>query len=100
MDYYKSEIDGYVTAIAAHDAENHRYAVESIEGGLNLSEIDEAEYNRLLSVLSAKPYEHGYFSRLKADTLEWELVELPPAPDDEAEVEDYENALADLGVKL
>lgn len=45
--------------------------------------------------------ESGHAYMLKADTLEWELVELPePEPvEDEATTEDYEAALAELGVK-
>lgn len=88
MNYYKSVIDGYISAIVSFDTENHRCAVESIEDGLNLSEIDEAEYNGLLSVLSEKPFESGYRARLRADTLEWELVELPPMPEPEPTAEE------------
>ena len=42
----------------------------------------------------------GYIYQLRADTLEWVLVELPPMPEDdeEATAEDYEEVLADLGV--
>ena len=45
----------------------------------------------------------GYTYKLRADTLEWELVELPPEPDpgeDEATAEDYEAALQELGVRV
>lgn len=41
----------------------------------------------------------GYVYQLRADTLEWEVVELPPIPEDEdATAEDYENALGRFGV--
>lgn len=44
----------------------------------------------------------GYCNRLRTDTLEWELVELPPEEeqDDEATAEDYEAALSELGVNV
>ena len=44
----------------------------------------------------------GYRYRLRADNLEWELVELPPAPeeDEEATAEDYEAALREVGVDV
>lgn len=44
----------------------------------------------------------GYTYMLNATTLEWELVELPPTPEPEpdAEISDYEQQLADLGVRF
>lgn len=44
----------------------------------------------------------GFQYRLRADNLEWELVELPPAPaeDDAATLEDYEAALREVGVEV
>ena len=43
----------------------------------------------------------GLVYMLRADSHEWELVELPPMPipDEEATTEDYEAALAELGVR-
>lgn len=86
MRYYKMIIDGYLIAVG------------SGSGG---EEITETEYNNLLSVIHNKPTApEGYDYRLK-DTLEWELYELPPMPieDEEATTEDYEAALAELGVR-
>lgn len=43
----------------------------------------------------------GFTYKLRADTLEWELVELPPIEeDDEATESDYITALQDLGVEV
>ncbi len=68
-------------------------------------EITEDEYNEILSVLQDRPVPpSGYDYFLRADTLEWELVELPPEPEDEPSVaataEDYEAALQRLGVTV
>lgn len=63
--------------------------------------ITEAEYNTILNLIHNKPIaESGYDYRLRED-LEWELYELPePEPiEEEATTEDYEVALAELGVK-
>lgn len=49
--------------------------------------ITESEYNAILNLIRNKPSApEGYDYWLKADTLEWELVELPepePTPEDE-----------------
>lgn len=44
----------------------------------------------------------GFTYKLRADTLEWELVELPETidTDDEATESDYIDALQDLGVEV
>lgn len=51
---------------------------------------------------SALKAPHGYQYRLRADTLEWELVEMPPVEpeDEEATAEDYEAALKEMGVNV
>lgn len=88
MRYYKTIADGYLVMISENT------------GG---EEITEAEYNSLLSIIHAAPTApDGYQYRLRADTLEWELVELPPVEpeDDEATAEDYEAALREVGVVL
>lgn len=66
-------------------------------------EITENKYNDILFAISNRPTApSGYTYKLRADTLEWELVELPPEPviDEDATAEDYEQALAELGVRL
>ena len=54
------------------------------------TEITEAEYNEILSVIDARPTPpDGYDYRLKTD-LTWELFELPPEPDDVDDAEALE----------
>lgn len=67
-----------------------------------LNPISEEEFNRIKSIHSERPTaQDGYTYKLKADTLEWELVELPPVEtDDEATESDYIDALQDLGVEV
>lgn len=67
-----------------------------------LNPISEEEFNRIKSIHSEKPTApDGYTYKLKADTLTWELVELPPIEDDdEATESDYITALQDLGVDV
>ena len=85
--YYKIIENGYIIAVTI---------------GAGQTSISEEEYNELLGIFRTKPADpDGYCYMLLADTLEWELVELPPEPEDpEAEISDYEQALADLGVRL
>lgn len=88
MRYYKTIIDGYLVSVGT---------------GTGGTEITETEYNELLSIIHNRPTApSGYDYRLKADTLEWELVELPPIDDtdEEATESDYIEALQDLGVEV
>ena len=74
-----------------------------INGYILAIEKTDADYNELHQIIMEKPADpEGYQYRLRVDTHTWELVELPPAPepDPEAEISDYEQALADLGVRL
>lgn len=65
-------LDGYIVSVSASDA----------------------QYAAIVSELSARPVPpDGYDYRLRADTLEWELVELPPAPDPEEQDIPAEEAL-------
>jgi hypothetical protein len=72
--------------------------------GIVGEEITESEYNELRGIIRTAPLAPGgYTYKLRADTLEWELLELPPEPDpgeEDATADDYEAALSDLGVKL
>lgn len=66
MKYYKQIDGGYITAIGM------------VKRGGN---ITKAEYDRLLDIIHNRPEDPaGYEYKLKDDTLEWELVELPPEP--------------------
>lgn len=73
MIYGKIVIDGYVCAVTTG-------------GG---AEITESEYNEILSAIQSKPADqNGYQNKLRADNLEWELVELPPEPEPELTAEE------------
>ena len=68
-----------------------------------LNPITEAEFNRIKSIHSERPAaQDGFTYKLKADTLTWELVELPPIDDtdEDATESDYIDALNDLGVEV
>lgn len=86
MEYKKIIVDGYILGLAEV---------------ANNGNISKAEYDRITEVIHSKPIaESGYDYRLRED-LTWELYELPPMPieDEEATAEDYEAALAELGVR-
>ena len=74
----------------------------SVGTGTGGTEITESEYNDLLSIIHNRPTpQTGFDYKLKADTLTWELVELPPVEDDtDATESDYITALQDLGVEV
>lgn len=58
--------------------------IVSLSTGFGQTEITEEEYNAILSVIRSAPTSpDGYIYLLRADTLEWELVELPPEPEPE-----------------
>ena len=65
-------------------------------------EITEAEYNEILSILHSRPKAPEGFGYRLTDELEWELYELPheEETDEEATAEDYEAALAEMGVEV
>lgn len=87
--YFKNITNGYITAIG--------------KGNVGIP-ITEAEYNELLSIIRTAPTAPpGHTYMLRADTLEWELVELQPSPapePEDAEISDYEQELSDLGVRF
>lgn len=87
MKFYKSVLNGYITAIAMH--EGTHWAIVNISDGLLLAEVSEPEYAALAEVVHNKPFAaSGYTYKLRADTLEWELVELPPMPEPEPTAEE------------
>lgn len=70
---------------------NHIVAVGEIGVG---EEITANEYIDLLDIINNRPpAEEGYAYMLRADTLEWELVELPPVPQEDPTDEDIINTL-------
>ena len=65
-------------------------------------EISREEYETILEVIENRPEaETGYTYKLRTD-LTWELHEVPPMSEDDAEAteEDYLAALAELGVTV
>jgi len=79
---YKIVIDDYILALSNR----------------NGTEITESEYNAILQKIQNKPLDpEGYQYRLRADTMEWELVELPPVepepPTEEEALTRYANTL-------
>lgn len=69
MRYYIEIIQGYISSIGT---------------GFSGVEISEVKYNELLTTIRNRPTPPpGYDYWLRADTLEWELVELPPMPEPE-----------------
>lgn len=60
-------------------------------GNDSVTAISEAEYNNLLSLIQSAPSAlDGYTYKLRADTLEWELVELPPVDPSDEDIPDEE----------
>lgn len=58
--------------------------VESVGIGNVGTELTESEYNAIMQKIQNKPTDpEGYQYKLRADNLEWELVELPPAEEPE-----------------
>ena len=65
--------------------------ITAIGTGIAGAEITESEYNTIMQKIQNKPTDpSGYTYKLRADTLEWELVELPPAPEPSEDVDDSE----------
>lgn len=86
--FSKIVFDGYIAAVTT---------------GSGTEQITESEYNEILSIIHNRPSApDGFTYKLKADTLTWELVELPEPidTDDEATEADYIEALQDLGVEV
>lgn len=74
-------------------SENH---IISISTGTGDTEITEAEYNEIMTIIQNRPVTEGKGYRLKTD-LTWEAYDLPPAPepsdDDEISNEEALNIL-------
>lgn len=77
MRYYKTIIDDYVASITTDAGQ---------------VEITRAEYDDIMALIRTAPTPpDGYAYKLRADDLTWELMELPPVPD-EPTVEDKAEA--------
>ena len=78
--------------------------IATVSTGCGQIRITKQQYDELLAIIRSKPEDPvGYCYMLRDADLTWELVERPPEPEpepEEAEISDYEQALADLGVRL
>lgn len=64
-------------------------------------EISAEQYNEILAMLRNRPNAPEGFAYRLTKELEWELYELPPVEDEEeVTAEDYEAALAEMGVTV
>ena len=85
--FYKVIDDDYIAGIGTN-------------GPDGVEEISEQEYRQIETIILTAPEAPvGFVYRLRAADLEWELVEIPD-PDPEAEISDYEQELAELGVRF
>lgn len=66
------------------------------------TQISQAEYQTISELIQERPFAPSGYTYMLTEALEWQLVELPPAPpvDDPATPEDYEDALSKLGVSV
>lgn len=85
MKYFKTIENGFIVALTT-------------EHGAN--EISEAEYSNILDIIRHYPKNapQGKMYLLRADTLEWELAELPAEPEPSEDVDDSEALDIILGV--
>ena len=73
--YYKTLRDGHIESIGLLNP--------YLDPNVHI-EINEQEYKEIESAMKQRPeLRDGYMSLLKAATLEWEYVELPPLQDPE-----------------
>lgn len=71
MFYFEIDADGYVASYGTSTAEVQR-------------SISAERFEMIAGKIRQKPTApDGYTYKLRADTLEWELVELPPMPEPE-----------------
>lgn len=86
MIYYKSEINGYITAIAFVDYDiTVRYLDDA---DVSLLPCEEEEYLRIFEISKTRPHTEGKGYRLKTD-LTWEEYDLPvPSEDDEIDADE------------
>lgn len=76
MKYFKNTDHGYIVSVS----ENYGEEI-----------ITDAEFEELKSMISKAPLSpNGYTYKLRADTLEWELVELPPVEPSDEDIPDEE----------
>lgn len=77
--YYKFIINGYIICVRNNASDGIK--------------ISKEEYDQILFLIHNRPVPpFGYDYQLRADTLEWELIELPPEPEPEPTTEDKAEA--------
>ena len=67
--FYKQIDNGYIIGIGTN-------------GPDTVTEITEAEYNEILSIVHSAPVAPDGYTYCLTEELEWVLEELPPEPDD------------------
>ena len=77
--FYKIVKDGYIEAFGTN-------------GGDDVTEIAEADYNELCAVFAVRPDKYGYDYRLR-DDLTWEEVEAEPGPEEELTADEIAAAI-------
>ena len=71
----------------------HNNFIDQVRADSSGDAISKDLYDNIVYKILHKPEEpEGWFYALRADTLEWELVELPPMPNPEPSVEDKAEA--------
>lgn len=76
MKYYKTIIDGYIFTISV---------------GSGQIEITEEEYNTIMAIILLAPEDpDGYVYKLRADTMEWDLVEFLDESEPDLNIDDTE----------
>ena len=86
MNYYKNTEGVYIASIST---------------GIGAEQITESEYGHILSVIKECPLNppDGCIYKLRVDTLEWELAEMPTAPD-EQKPEDEEVTVEEIATAI
>lgn len=73
MHYVKMVSNGYILSVGKTD-----------DDWVSDNRISKEEHDELVEMLNRQPSApEGYVYMLRADTLEWELFELPPMPEDD-----------------
>jgi len=79
-------------SLIMHKVEENGYIIAITTAWVG-AELTESEHAAIRQRIQNKPTDpDGYTYKLRADNLEWELVELPPAPEYEPTVEDKAEA--------
>lgn len=87
MRYYKITSNGYLHSIGT--------------GGVSGEEITQQEYERIENVIRNAPTAPDGHAYVITESLEWEIYQVEtPDISEEATTEDYQIALAEMGVRV